>query len=103
MARSRALVRLAVKALPRPPRAARAAELAGLAQHVRLLDRRGRRLGALVPGLDARALEGLLHRVAGEDPHRDGAVGLERDVADALGRLRRDVLEVRRAPPDDRA
>src|SRR5664279_1689941 len=61
------------------------------------LDRGHRRLESLVPALGARPFESLLERVARQDAERDGKVELERDLENALRRLPRHVLEVRRA------
>src|SRR5262249_13829095 len=76
---------------------------------VRHLERRDGRLGALVSGLGAGALDGLLDAVRGESAEDDRHPARGRDLTAAAGDRARDVLEVRggaanhAAERDDRA
>ena len=53
--------------------------------------------------LPARARHRLVEIVRGEHPEDHGGAGGERDLPDSGRALARDVVEVRRVPPDDRA
>ena len=70
------------------------------AQQVRELERGDRRIGALVAGLGAGALDRLLDGVRRQHAERDRHAGVLRDAREAAGAFAGDVVEVRRRALD---